>query len=70
MAKLFWKENHRAIDQASCGSRAKNKRFTGQLDKQVPSEGRITPLAKAKDTCVVSKAVNKALLTESEQKLC
>ena len=58
MAKLFWKENHRAIDQASCGSRAKNKRFTGQLDGQVPSEGRITTLALAKDADVTFKAVN------------
>ena len=58
MAKFFRKENHQATDQASCGSRAKNKRFTGQLDGQVPSEGRITTLALAKDAGVVSKAVN------------
>ena len=58
MAKFFRKENHQATDQASCGSRAKNKRFTGQLAEQDPYEGRITPLAKAKDAGVVSKAVN------------
>ena len=58
MAKLLRKENHQAIDQASCRSRARNKRFTGQLDEQAPSEGRITTFALAKGADVVSKAVN------------
>ena len=58
MEKFFRKENHQATDQASCGSRAKNKKLTGQLDGKVPSEGQITTLALAKDAGVVSKAVN------------
>ena len=58
MAKLLRKENHQAIDQASRGSRVKNKRFTGQLDEQVHSEGRITTLALAKDAEEAFKAVN------------
>ena len=58
METLLRKGKQQAIDQTSFGSRAKNKRFTGQPAEQVPSEGLAPPLIEAKDTDLVSKAVD------------
>ena len=68
MAKLLRKGKHQAIDPASCRSRAKNNIFTSQPAEQVPSDGQIPLLTETKDTGLVFKAVNFALMTESDQK--
>ena len=69
MTNFLRKEKQQAIDQTLCGSRAENKRFTGQPAEQVPFEGLITPLNWEKDTGLVSKAVKQTLMTVSDQKL-
>ena len=58
METLLRKGKQQAIDQTSFGSRAKNKRFTGQPAEQVPSEGLAPPLTEAKVTSLASKTVN------------
>ena len=69
MTKLLRKGKQQPIDQASCGSRAKHRTFTGQPAEQIPYEGRIPPLTLAKDTSLVSEAVKLTLLAISDQKL-